>query len=185
MTTRELYPKLGCVQPCINHAQSANNVYGFCHDVDMMLNVMRLFAIHVIVCVLYPGFVSAFPHRSWAASLLFLLTHSPLSNVLHVFSCLFSLCASALRFSRRLLSVHSKNKNYLPLVQCQSNSVKSSSPEPKKLPDVCTGSSRDVKFCRRRPHCWSCTLLGVMYSWLHPQKRTFPFSLKLNKKPKN
>ena len=25
----------------------------------------------------------------------------------------------------------------------------------------CTGSSRDVKFCRRRPHCWSCTLLGL------------------------
>ena len=25
----------------------------------------------------------------------------------------------------------------------------------------CTGSSRDVKFCRRRPHSWSCTLLGL------------------------
>ena len=29
VTTRELYPKLGCEQPCIYHAQSANNVCGF------------------------------------------------------------------------------------------------------------------------------------------------------------
>ena len=33
---------------------------------------------------------------------------------------------------------------------------------------MCTGSSRDVKFCRRRPHSWSSTLLEVtstcMYS---------------------
>ena len=27
---------------------------------------------------------------------------------------------------------------------------------------MCTGSSRDVKFCRRRPHSWSCTLLGYV-----------------------
>ena len=34
---------------------------------------------------------------------------------------------------------------------------------------MCTGSSRDVKFClrTRRPHSWSCTLLGLMYSWCH------------------
>ena len=38
----------------------------------------------------------------------------------------------------------------------------------------CTGSSRDVKFCRRRPHSWSCTLLGLctldtMQPWCHCQ----------------
>ena len=27
---------------------------------------------------------------------------------------------------------------------------------------MCTGSSRDLKFCRRRPHSWSCTLLGYV-----------------------
>ena len=30
---------------------------------------------------------------------------------------------------------------------------------------MCTGSSRDVKFSRYRPHSWSCTLLGFMNSW--------------------